>query len=138
MRGNIGAEIDVIKPALPAQTHAPIAITSLAINRESLSLKVPAKPHWCEIRKTVFSSTRTRFPFHTSSAKKLTLNQTAEAIFPATLHGRFITKGDFSQHNAVFRGTAPGEDRTHNLWLRRPTLYPVELRARVKPKINAI
>jgi hypothetical protein len=23
MRGNIGAEIDVIKPALPAQTHAP-------------------------------------------------------------------------------------------------------------------
>ena len=24
MRGNIGAEIDVIKPALPAQTHAPI------------------------------------------------------------------------------------------------------------------
>src|SRR6266436_4861315 len=26
MRGNIGAEINVIKPALPAQTHAPIAI----------------------------------------------------------------------------------------------------------------
>jgi hypothetical protein len=26
MRGNIGAEIDVIKPALPAQIHAPIAI----------------------------------------------------------------------------------------------------------------
>jgi hypothetical protein len=24
--GNIGAEIDVIQPALPAQTHAPIAI----------------------------------------------------------------------------------------------------------------
>jgi hypothetical protein len=24
--GNIGAEINVIKPALPAQTHAPIAI----------------------------------------------------------------------------------------------------------------
>jgi hypothetical protein len=29
----------------------------------------------------------------------------------------------------VFKGNAPGEDRTHNLWLRRPTLYPVELRA---------
>jgi hypothetical protein len=25
---------------------------------------------------------------------------------------------------------APGGGRTHNLWLRRPTLYPVELRAR--------
>src|SRR5438067_1910762 len=26
---------------------------------------------------------------------------------------------------------APGGGRTHNLWLRRPTLYPVELRARM-------
>src|SRR5436305_14423847 len=25
---------------------------------------------------------------------------------------------------------APGGGRTHSLWLRRPTLYPVELRAR--------
>jgi hypothetical protein len=31
----------------------------------------PAKPQWCEIRRTVFSWTRTRFPFHTSSARKL-------------------------------------------------------------------
>jgi hypothetical protein len=38
--------------------------------------EVPAKPQWCEIRNTVFSWTRTRFPFHTSSAKKLTLDQT--------------------------------------------------------------
>src|SRR5438034_8299058 len=38
--------------------------------------EVPAKPQWCEIRKTVFSWTPTRFPFHTSSTKKLTLNQT--------------------------------------------------------------
>ena len=38
--------------------------------------EVPAKPQWCEIRTTVFSWTHTRFPFHTSSAKKLTLNQT--------------------------------------------------------------
>jgi hypothetical protein len=34
-------------------------------------IEVPAKPQWCEIRNTVFSWTRTRFPFHTSSAKKL-------------------------------------------------------------------
>jgi hypothetical protein len=39
-------------------------------------VEVPAKPQWCEIRNTVFSWARTRFPFHTSSAKKLTLNQT--------------------------------------------------------------
>src|SRR6266704_2984718 len=39
-------------------------------------VEVPAKAQWCEIRNTVFSWTRTRFPFHTSSAKKLTLNQT--------------------------------------------------------------
>ncbi|SRR6266487_680418 len=39
-------------------------------------VEIPAKPQWCEIRSTVFGWTRTRFPFHTSSAKKLTLNQT--------------------------------------------------------------
>ena len=39
-------------------------------------VEVPAKPHWCEIRNRVFSWTPTQFPFHTSSAKKLTLNQT--------------------------------------------------------------
>ena len=33
--------------------------------------EVPAKPQWCEIRNMVFSWTRTRFPFHTSSVKKL-------------------------------------------------------------------
>jgi hypothetical protein len=38
--------------------------------------EVPAKPHWCEIRNTVFGWTRTLFPFHTGSAKNLTLNQT--------------------------------------------------------------
>jgi hypothetical protein len=38
--------------------------------------ELPAKPQWCELRKIVFGWTRTRFPFHTSSAKKLTLNQT--------------------------------------------------------------
>ena len=26
---------------------------------------------------------------------------------------------------------APGEIRTHDLWLRRPTLYPTELRAHI-------
>jgi hypothetical protein len=33
--------------------------------------EVPAKPQWCEIRETVFSWTPTRFPFHTSSARRL-------------------------------------------------------------------
>jgi len=34
-------------------------------------VEVPAKPQWCEIRNMVFSWTTTKFPFHTSSAKKL-------------------------------------------------------------------
>jgi len=38
-------------------------------------VEVSAKPQWCEIRNTVFSWTHTRFPFHTSSARKLTLDQ---------------------------------------------------------------
>jgi hypothetical protein len=39
-------------------------------------VEIPGKPLWCSIRETAFSWTRTRFPFHTSSAKKLTLDQT--------------------------------------------------------------
>ena len=34
-------------------------------------VEVPAKPRWCSIRETVFSWARTKFPFQTSSAKKL-------------------------------------------------------------------
>jgi hypothetical protein len=37
--------------------------------------EVPAKPQWCSIREKVFSWTRTRFPFHTSSAKKLKITE---------------------------------------------------------------
>jgi hypothetical protein len=37
--------------------------------------EIPAKPKWCEIRQTVFGWTRTKFPFHTSSARKLTVDQ---------------------------------------------------------------
>jgi hypothetical protein len=36
-------------------------------------VEVPAEPHWCSIRETVFSWTRTKFPFHTSSDRKLKL-----------------------------------------------------------------
>ena len=32
-------------------------------------------------------------------------------------------------------GIASGGGRTHNLWLRRPTLYPIELRTRSAPMI---
>jgi hypothetical protein len=39
-------------------------------------VEVPAESQWCEIRNTVFGWARTRFPFHTSSARKLTLDQT--------------------------------------------------------------
>jgi hypothetical protein len=42
----------------------------------SVVIEVPAKPQWCEIRTTVFSWTRTRFPLHISSTRKLTMNGT--------------------------------------------------------------
>jgi hypothetical protein len=37
--------------------------------------EIPAKQQWCSIRETVFSWTTTRFPFHTSSDRKLKLIQ---------------------------------------------------------------
>src|SRR6266550_154849 len=35
--------------------------------------EIPAKQQWCSIRETVFGWTTTRFPFHTSSDRKLKL-----------------------------------------------------------------
>jgi hypothetical protein len=35
---------------------------------------VPAEPTWCEIRKTIFSWTRTQFPVHIRSTRELTIN----------------------------------------------------------------
>jgi hypothetical protein len=71
--------------------------------------EIPAKPKWCEIRQTVFGWTHAKFPFHTSSARKLNrllsrssakhtsmlamllkINQTGEVIFPIMQRGRFI------------------------------------------------
>src|SRR5216117_1589236 len=40
-----------------------------------------------------------------------------------------------TSENRIFIGTTPGGGRTHNLWLRRPTLYPVELRARTESEL---
>src|SRR6266480_1728011 len=37
--------------------------------------EVPEKPQWCEIRKVVFSWTRTRFPFHVQSTKRLNVDE---------------------------------------------------------------
>jgi hypothetical protein len=54
-----------------------IAITDAAGDKPGIVVcEVPAKPLWCSLRETVFSWTHTRFPFHTSSGKKLTLSQT--------------------------------------------------------------
>jgi hypothetical protein len=38
--------------------------------------EVPAMPQWCEIRKTVFSWTLTRFPLHIRSTRELAINET--------------------------------------------------------------
>ena len=39
-------------------------------------VELPPKPQWCEIRTTVFGWTRTRFPLHVRSTRKLTINET--------------------------------------------------------------
>ena len=36
-------------------------------------VEIPAKPQWCELRKIVFGWSHTRFPFRTSSARKLAI-----------------------------------------------------------------
>jgi hypothetical protein len=36
--------------------------------------EVPAEPQWCDIRKTIFEWTRTRFPVHVHSARKFIID----------------------------------------------------------------
>src|SRR5206468_10077427 len=65
--------------ALKAETDGDLHIELQDATGDKLGIVIveePEKPQWCEIRNTVFSWTSTQFPFHTSSAKKLTLNQT--------------------------------------------------------------
>jgi hypothetical protein len=49
-----------------------IALQDVTADKSGMVVaEIPARPQWCELRQVVFSWTRTRFPFHTSSAKKL-------------------------------------------------------------------
>jgi len=60
--------------AVKAETDGDIHIALSDATGDKLGIvivELPEKPQWCSIRETVFSWTRTRFPFHTSSAKKL-------------------------------------------------------------------
>ena len=50
--------------------------------------------------------------------------------------GKGTKSGDFTYEKAGFTGNAPGAARTRNLRLRRPSFYPVELRARMNAEDN--
>src|SRR5437764_601107 len=52
--------------------------------------------------------------------------------------GKWSKIRNFTWESHLFRGGAPGAARTRNLRLRRPSLYPVELPARMDPEHNAI
>jgi hypothetical protein len=45
--------------------------------------------------------------------------------------GQLNNKGGTLMELAISYCGAPGGSRTHDLWLRKPTLYPTELRAQV-------
>jgi hypothetical protein len=62
----------VVKVKVEADGDLHIALQDATGNKPGIVVvEVPAKRKWCSIRQTVFSWTQTRFPFHTSSAKKL-------------------------------------------------------------------
>jgi hypothetical protein len=68
---------------------------------------------------------RARVDFHSRLGNRVWIsNSDIEAIF--------------TDENAVSQENAPGAARTRNLRLRRPSFYPVELRARMNHEHNAI
>lgn len=67
----------VVAVKVEADGDLHIALQDATGNKPGIVVcEVPAKPQWCEIRETVFSWTRTRFPLHIQSTRKLTLNET--------------------------------------------------------------
>ena len=67
---------DVVAVQIEADGDLHIALADATGDKPGIVVaEVPAKPQWCEIRKTVFSWTRTRFPLHIRSTRKLTINE---------------------------------------------------------------
>jgi hypothetical protein len=67
----------VVAVKIEADGDLHLALSDATGNKPgTVVVEVPAKQQWCEIRKTVFGWTRTRFPLHIQSARNLTLNET--------------------------------------------------------------
>jgi hypothetical protein len=93
-------------------------------------VEIPAKPQSCKIRNMVFSWTRTRFPFHTSSAKKL--NVTDPPII--TVIGKaYFDVGHAPKDQSNWRKYLPG----YAAWEIHPVMKIElsDLRARMKSRI---
>ena len=79
--------------------------------------EVPAKPQWCEIRTTVFSWTRTRFPLHIRSTRTLNLGGDAPVV---TVIGKaFWDIGHAPKDGSNRRKRLP--HNSGNAYLRGPT-----------------
>ncbi|SRR6266436_67890 len=62
----------VVAVKIEADGDLHIALSDATADKQgTVVCEVPLKPQWCDIRQTVFSWTPTRFPFQTSSAKRL-------------------------------------------------------------------
>ena len=66
---------------------------------------VPLKPQWCDIRETVFSWTPTRFPFQTSSAKRLKI---ANPLVVTIVGKAFWNIGQAAKDQSNRRSHQPG------------------------------
>jgi hypothetical protein len=68
--------------------------------------EVPCKPTWCEIRTKVFNLTRTRFPLHIRSERKLALN---EALIVTLIGKAFWDIGHAPKDQSNRRKYMPGD-----------------------------
>ena len=66
----------VVAVKVEADGDLHIALQDATVDKVGIVVcEVPVKPLWCEIRNIVFGWTRTRFPLHIRSTRKLTLNE---------------------------------------------------------------
>jgi hypothetical protein len=71
----------VVAVKVEADSDLHIALQDATGDKPGITVvELPSKPQWCEIRTTVFSWTRTRFPLHIRSTRTLNLGGDAPVV----------------------------------------------------------
>src|SRR5437667_7519318 len=120
-----------------------IALTDATGDKPGIVVvEVPAEPRWCSIRETVFSWRQTKFPFHTSSAKKTKIDRSADhhcngkGVLGRWPRAQASVEPEKPSSRLRCMGNSPGDEAGHSLKSLRLHVYGATAQ-RYESKISA-